>query len=103
MRVIDHEPRFWYLFEDENERLILDVNCEYSFVSYDFMMFLSAEEMSDYKKVGRSFLGKLANVINSSAPIAKISQSKYKERKISNESSEEILEAIHRWREENSA
>ena len=50
MRVIDHEPQFWFLFEDENERLILDVNCEYSFVSYDFMMFLSDEEMSDYKK-----------------------------------------------------
>ncbi len=102
MRVIDHEPQFWFLFEDENERLILDVNCEYSFVSYDFMMFLSAEEISDYKKEGRSFLEKLANDINSSVPIAKISQSKYKERKISNESSEEILEAIHRWREENS-
>lgn len=96
MLVIDHEPQFWFLFELD-ERLLFDINCESSFVGYEFMMFLNDEETKQYKLAGHSYLNELAEKINYSAPIMRESRSPYKSRYVANQYSEKAVEAIKRW------
>lgn len=81
MDLLDYKSSSWYLF-DENGRLILHVACEYSFVGYDFLMFLNEEEISNYQKIGSDFLDQLSSEINFSCPIAKQSKSIYKGRNL---------------------
>ncbi len=90
MKVIDEERSSWFLFEEEGE-LLFDVNCSHSFVSYDFMMFLNAEEVTAYKAKGREYLNELANAINYSSPISKTSTSEYKKRYVYEQYSEHSL------------
>ena len=102
MKVIDEEKSSWFLFEEDG-KLLFDVNCSYSFVGYDFMMFLNEEEIALYKEKGREYLNDLANAIDFSSPISKTSTSKYKERYIYEQYSEQSLDAIDVWREHNGA
>ncbi|MBT3031878.1 MAG: hypothetical protein KME36_12335 [Candidatus Thiodiazotropha sp. (ex Lucina pensylvanica)] len=100
MKVIDEEKSSWFLFEEEG-RLLFDVNCSHSFVGYDFMMFLNDEEIARYKEKGREYLNELVKAIDYSSPISKTSTSKYKERYIYEQYSEQSLDAIDVWREQN--
>ncbi len=100
MKVIDEEKSSWFLFEEDG-RLLFDVNCSHSFVGYDFMMFLNEEEVALYKEKGREYLNELANAIDYSSPISKTSTSKYKERYVYEQYSEQSLDAIDVWREKN--
>jgi len=100
MKVIDEERSSWFLFEEDG-KLLFDVNCSHSFVGYNFMMFLNEEEVSLYKEKGREYLNELANAIDYSSPISKISTSKYKERYVYEQYSEQSLDAIDVWRELN--
>ncbi len=53
MKVLDHEPQFWFLTE-EGGSLFLDANCNHSFVGYSFMIELSPLEQTEYKTKGHS-------------------------------------------------
>jgi hypothetical protein len=82
MRVVDHEPQWWFLLEDEGS-LFLDANCNHSAVGYDFLVELSAEEHRAYEHEGREFLSRLAIEIQETAPIVKGSTSRFKGRDMS--------------------
>jgi hypothetical protein len=99
MKIIEHEPQFWFLLQD-GIQLLLDVSCEYSFVGYSFLMVLNEDEVSCYKKEGRDYLSTLAEAINFSCPIARGSSSPYKQRNIQSLRGDEVLDAVCRWREE---
>ncbi len=96
MKVINHEPHFWYLLEDQ-EKLFIDVNCNHSFFDYTFTIQLNEKEIKDYKEIGVQFLNKLAEDIHSSAPALSASDSIYKERKVSDQLTESIDQTIENW------
>ena len=98
MKVLDHEPQFWFLLEDEGT-LYLDANCNHSFVGYDFLLPLNAEEVGKYRSQGRAFLSWLADDIQNSAPILTASTSKYKGRDVSQSYSVQVTAAVDEWRQ----
>ena len=100
MKVVDHEPHSWFLFE-ENHSLLLDVNCNHSAFGYTYMIKLSPEETIEYKALGNEYLNKLANDIQYSAPILKNSNSIHKGRDVSQKYSKKSLAAITKWRKKN--
>ena len=100
MKVINQEKNSWFLFEEEG-KLLFDVNCSHSFVSYDFMMFLDEKEVGLFRRNGREYLNELANQIDYSSPISKSSNSKYKVRYVSGEYFKKSLDAIEIWRKGN--
>ncbi len=97
MKVIATHPQFWYLLRDGQD-YVFSVNCEHSFVSYDFTMKLDPPEVNQYQEDGATYLDKLAEKINYSCPIARGSASPYKDRNIDSQVSEDLLDAIKRWR-----
>lgn len=96
MKVTDHEPNSWFLFEVDGKHL-LNVSCSHSFTGYDFKMHLNDEEILSYKEKGRTYLNELARTIDFSSPISKLSTSKYKERYVCDEYSKQTLDAIEKW------
>ncbi|MTW11753.1 hypothetical protein GM658_14195 [Pseudoduganella eburnea] len=99
MKVLDHEPQCWFLLEDEGS-LLLDANCNHSFIGYDFLLRLNSEELAQYKTKGHDYLSWLADDIQNSAPILAASTSKYKDRNLSEAYSGRVLAAIRAWRGE---
>ena len=97
MRVVDHEPAWWFLLEEDGS-LFLDANCDYSFVGYNFLLQLNAEELKAYRHEGRAFISRLATEIQDSAPIAKASTSRFKERDLSRTYSDKVMQAVENWR-----
>lgn len=81
MRIVDREPQWWSLSE-VNADLFLTAFCEQSAFSFDFTIQLNQEEVDAYKREGREYLGRLANDIQDSAPAARNSSSRFKERKL---------------------
>jgi hypothetical protein len=102
MRVIDHEPQWWFLLEKKGE-FFIDVNCSHSFIGYDVTVKLNSEETTRYKDKGRDFLSWLAEDIHNSVPVLKISHSPYKDRDISKQYSDEITAAVADWARGDSA
>lgn len=100
MRVLHNRPHAWFLLEDGNE-LILDVNCNYSFVGYSFAMLLNQRERNRFREEGTEFIDDLADQINQSAPIAIASTSKFKSRKVEDSFTEQISAAIAIWNAQN--
>lgn len=100
MRVLDHEPHAWFLFEEDGS-YFLDANCSHSAFSYCYMIELRSEEVSKYENEGRSYLSVLAYNIHYSAPIATNSKSIYKGRDVSSHYAEKTQAAIRKWRESN--
>jgi hypothetical protein len=96
MRVIDHEPQWWFLLEEDGA-LFLDANCNHSFVGYDFLLQLSSEEQERYAHEGRTFISRLATEIQDSAPILTISTSQFKGRELSKDYSDKVTMAIESW------
>lgn len=97
MRVIDHEPQWWFLLQEDGA-LFLDANCNHSFVGYDFLLQLNSEEQERYAREGRAFISHLATEIQDSAPIQTISTSRFKGRDLSKTYSDKVTRAIERWR-----
>jgi hypothetical protein len=98
MRVIDHEPQWWFLLE-ENGALFLNANCSHSCLGYDFMLQLSPEERDEYAQEGREFVSRLATEIQDSAPILRISTSRFKGRDVSKDYADKVTKAVESWRE----
>ena len=97
MRVIDHEPQWWFLLEEDG-LLFLDTSCEHSFISYDFLLQLDIEELRTYAREGRAFINQLATEIEYSAPIARASTSRFKARRLSEPYSAKVTTAVESWR-----
>lgn len=97
MQVLDHEPQFWFLFEEDGA-LFLDANCSHSFFGYNFMIQLSPGEVLEYQEQGRPYLSWLARDIQDSAPILQGSHSIYKGRDVSSAYTEEVSQAVEAWR-----
>jgi hypothetical protein len=97
MRVIDHEPQWWFLLEKDGS-LFLDANCNHSFVGYDFLVELNEEELRAYELEGRVFISRLATEIQDSAPIVKGSTSRFKARDLSRTHSDQVTKAVANWR-----
>ena len=98
MKVIDSQDWAWFLFEHEGD-LYLDAHCNISALSYTYMIRLNAQERSRYENDGRNYLKKLAQDIHYSVPLAKNTQSAYRERDVSNELSKLATDAVSAWRE----
>ena len=98
MKVLDHEPQWWFLLEDEGV-LYLDANCNHSSISYDFLIRLEAGEVKKFRTEGRAYISRLASEIQNSAPILAVSTSKYNGRDLSQEYSERVIAAVKEWRD----
>ena len=98
MRVIDHEPQWWFLLEEDGA-LFLNASCNHSFLGYDFMLQLSPEEQDKYTQEGREFICRLATEIQDSAPILRTSTSRFKGRDASKDYSDKVTKAVESWRE----
>jgi hypothetical protein len=96
MTVLDYEPQWWFLLEEEGA-LYLDVNCNHSFIGYDFLLRLDAGEVKKFRSEGRDYLSRLASEIQDSAPILSASTSKYKARDSSKDYSERVTAAVQEW------
>jgi hypothetical protein len=59
MQVVDHEPSGWFLVQDDDQ-ILLDVNCSHSFISYDFLMKLNEHEVAAFSSNGHDFILELA-------------------------------------------
>ena len=97
MKVIDHEPNFWFLLEDAG-LLFLDANCSHSAFGYSYSIQLNQEETEHYQRQGREYISSLAEDIQNGAPILEISKSKFKTRKIPMELEATLDSAIAAWR-----
>lgn len=101
MKVLDHEPYAWFLFEDDGA-LYLDVHCSHSFVDYDMLMALNALETSAYEGEGRSYLNQLVRSIQYSAPGVVESTSPFKSRNLAARDGDETrratIAAVEAWR-----
>ncbi|QNA89978.1 hypothetical protein G4G28_18400 [Massilia sp. Dwa41.01b] len=93
--MIDHAPHGWFLLEEDGA-LFLDVNCSHSFVSYNFMLRLDAQERSAYESEGRAFINRLATAVQDSGPNSR--SSRFYERNLSGTYSDEVTKTIEDWR-----
>lgn len=97
MKVIDYEPQWWFLLEEDGS-LFLDANCNHSFFGYEFLLQLNAEELEAYALDGRAFLSRLATEIQDSAPVVSGSISRFKGRDLRRTYSNKVTEAVDSWR-----
>ena len=96
MKVIDNEKGAWYLFQD-GDHFYLDGNYSHRAIEYDNMIELSQEEKFSFRSNGRGYINQLYQEIQESAPILKISDSPYKERRIVGEVRERTTKAVKEW------
>ena len=97
MKVVDHEPHWWFLLE-EGGALIVDANCSHSVFSYSFAMHMNPDEVAQYRSKGRNYIGELAQAIQDSGPNLKNSRSAFNGRDVTPQYSEAIMAAIAQWR-----
>lgn len=95
--MLDYEPQWWFLLED-GDRFLVDANCNHSFVGYDFMIELNAQELVSYQAEGRTFIERLVREIQDTAPILIVSTSPFKGRDISKIYREQVTSAVKEWR-----
>jgi hypothetical protein len=98
MKVIDHEPQMWFLLEDSGT-LFLDGNYNHSFVGYDWMIQLNQAEVDQYRSRGRDFINWLAEDVQNSAPVLKVSTSSYQARRVPDALYKVASAAIEGWKE----
>jgi hypothetical protein len=97
MRVLDHQPAWWFLFE-ESGTLFLDVNCSHGAAGFSCMIALSPEEVEAYAGGGREQLDRLARDIQDSAPALRNRTSRYGSRDVSDLHVETTRDAVSAWR-----
>ena len=68
MRVVDHEPSWWFLLQD-GEQLYFDVHCSHGFLGYSVLIALDEQETRTLRREGRGCLDRLAEDVNSGAPV----------------------------------
>jgi hypothetical protein len=60
MKVVGYREAGWFLIENK-DKLLLDVNCSYSFVSFGMIIELNSAEEALYKLKGESYINELAD------------------------------------------
>ena len=63
MEVIDNGPQFWFLLK-EGDEYYLDIRGQASFVEYNLLVLLTAEEKAAYLTSGHAYIDKLADDLN---------------------------------------
>jgi hypothetical protein len=81
MIALDGEHNSWFLLE-ENGKLFLDTVCSHSAVDYMFLLEMTEDEASLFRKNGRSYLDDLAQRIRSSASGVQGNKSPFKARSL---------------------
>lgn len=81
MIALNGEHDSWFLLE-ENGQLFLDTVCSHSAVDYKFLLEMTQEEASLFRKNGRTYLEDLAQRIRSSAPGVQGNKSPFKARSL---------------------
>ncbi|MEO9338443.1 hypothetical protein ABFT80_13455 [Mesorhizobium sp. SB112] len=100
MKILDHQEHAWFLLEEDGQ-LYLDAFCSHSFFDYTVLISLNADEAAAYRKIGRTYLDRLAHDIHYSAPAVTGSKSPYKHRNLTVPATREdnsVKEAIAEWR-----
>lgn len=95
MKIIDSKNKAWF-FLNENDNYYIDVNCNYSFVSFNMLIQLGIAEINEYKNQGKEYLDSLAKDIQQYA------LSHYKDRNVKGEIERMANEAIIEFLEGNS-
>lgn len=97
MRVLDHAPAAWFLFE-EGQRLYLDVSCNHHIVGYTVLISLDDEELGRFRSEGRPFLDELsADIQHSGAGV--LPTSPYTARDLTRTLGKDVMRAVEAWRE----
>ncbi len=97
MIVLDHSDYAWFLLEHDGA-LYLDAYCSFSFLDYSALIAMDELEVAAYRNKGRSYLDRLAYDINSSAPAALGSKSRYIGRDLTLKLGKLKSVAIAQWR-----
>ncbi|WP_420479450.1 hypothetical protein [Brevundimonas sp. FT23028] len=97
MRVLDHAPAAWFLFE-EGQRLYLDVSCNHHIVGYTVLISLDDEEARRFRNEGRPFLDELSADIQQSGAVVSPT-SPYTARDLTRTLGEDAMRAVDEWRE----
>ncbi len=92
MKVVDHEPHAWFLFE-QDEELFLDANCNHSAAGYSILIRLTEDETVGYVREGRSYVDSLARAVQDGGP-----GSRLQIRDVGRQHEEETSRAIEEWR-----
>ncbi|MEG0984226.1 hypothetical protein [Algoriella sp.] len=87
MKVIHHEPLFWFFIKDKNS-FFIDVNCSHSFFGFTVLIELDEIEVSQYRIQGKQYLNDLANNIQYYALYT------YKDRNKSNDKISESIDEV---------
>jgi hypothetical protein len=90
MRVADHEPQVWFLFE-ESGRYYFDARVTRSAAEWSILLQLTAQEYQEYHAIGRLYLNYLAARIQNSSE-------EYSSRDLSRELGAEVTSAVQSWR-----
>lgn len=96
MKVIDHREGSWYLLQ-EDEELLLDAHCEHRAFGYSVLIVLNLSERRAYLRRGPDALDELARAIDDSAPVARGSTSRYRDRDRTSMLGHEVTEAVRAW------
>ncbi|MBC8065373.1 MAG: GNAT family N-acetyltransferase [Chlorobia bacterium] len=97
MRVVDHAPHAWFLFQ-KNDELFLDVNCNHSSAGYSILIRLNEEEAAQHAREGRPHLDRLAQAVQDSGPGSDLQR-----RDVGNAHRNETHHAVLKWRGEEEA
>jgi hypothetical protein len=63
MKVIDYDPQFWFLLQDDNF-YYLSIRCQQSFAEYELLIQLTQDECKEHHASGHGYIGELAERVN---------------------------------------
>lgn len=98
MKVLDEQPAGWFLLEDGDGRLYLDVNCSHGAFGYSVLIALDRQETAVFRASGRAYLDRLGDDISYSAPGARGSRSPYRTRDLTQTHGSSVSRAVQLWR-----
>ncbi|MFC0674900.1 hypothetical protein [Brachybacterium hainanense] len=96
MKVIDHRSGTWFLLERDAE-LLLDVNCTHHGFGYSVLIALNLAERRSYLRRGPDALDEIACAVDRSAPAARRTGSRYRDRDLTSLYGREVSQAVSDW------
>ena len=70
MRIVAHRPAAWFLAEDDDGALLLDVHCSHGAADFSVLARLTPDERADHAARGDAALDALAERIQDTGPRA---------------------------------
>jgi len=102
MEVLDLEPRSWILLASDG-RLLLDVDVHHGPVAATLLLVLDDAECAAYAREGRTYLSRLTQEVQDSAPIAAGTTSPYRARDVTAALGAQVTRAVVTWRAQQTA